>query len=169
MANGLPYAIAAQVAYPDRQVVAFVGDGGFSMLMGEFATAVQVPAADQGRGHQEQRARADQVGAAGVARQPGVSAATCSRSTSPTVAARLRRRRAQRRRSGRDRRACCDEALASPGPAVVEAVVDPNEPPMPGHITTTQALHFAEALARGDENRFAIIKSVIGDKVREVI
>jgi pyruvate dehydrogenase (quinone) len=41
MACGLPYAIAAQVAYPDRQSIAFVGDGGFTMLMGEFATAAQ--------------------------------------------------------------------------------------------------------------------------------
>jgi pyruvate dehydrogenase (quinone) len=41
MAPGLPYAIAAQVAYPGRQCVAFVGDGGFTMLMGEFATAVK--------------------------------------------------------------------------------------------------------------------------------
>src|SRR5213078_2185623 len=41
MACGLPYAIAAQVAYPGRQCVAFVGDGGFEMLMAEFATCVQ--------------------------------------------------------------------------------------------------------------------------------
>ncbi len=41
MANGLPYTLAAQVAYPDRQCVAFVGDGGFSMLMADFATAVK--------------------------------------------------------------------------------------------------------------------------------
>jgi pyruvate dehydrogenase (quinone) len=41
MACGLPYAIAAQIAYPERQCLAFVGDGGFTMLMGEFATAVQ--------------------------------------------------------------------------------------------------------------------------------
>jgi pyruvate dehydrogenase (quinone)/pyruvate oxidase len=41
MACALPYAIAAQIAYPERQSVAFVGDGGFTMLMGEFATAVQ--------------------------------------------------------------------------------------------------------------------------------
>src|SRR5438093_9319873 len=41
MANGLPYTIAAQIAYPDRQCVGFVGDGGFSMLMGECATAVK--------------------------------------------------------------------------------------------------------------------------------
>src|SRR6185312_3567701 len=41
MAPGLPYAIGAQAAYPDRQVVAFVGDGGFSMLMADFVTAVK--------------------------------------------------------------------------------------------------------------------------------
>src|SRR5689334_18813462 len=41
MGCGLPYALAAQIAYPERQCVAFVGDGGFTMLMGEFATAVQ--------------------------------------------------------------------------------------------------------------------------------
>ena len=41
MACGLPYAIAAQIAYPDRQCIAFVGDGGFSMLMAEFATCVK--------------------------------------------------------------------------------------------------------------------------------
>jgi pyruvate dehydrogenase (quinone) len=41
MGCGLPYALAAQIAYPERQCVAFVGDGGFAMLMGEFATAVQ--------------------------------------------------------------------------------------------------------------------------------
>jgi len=40
MAPGLPYAIAAQIAYPEKQCVAFVGDGGFTMLMGEMATAV---------------------------------------------------------------------------------------------------------------------------------
>jgi pyruvate dehydrogenase (quinone) len=41
MGCGLPFVIAAQFAYPNRQCVAFVGDGGFTMLMGEFATAVK--------------------------------------------------------------------------------------------------------------------------------
>ncbi|MCE7054678.1 thiamine pyrophosphate-dependent enzyme [Algoriphagus sp. AGSA1] len=41
MAPGLPYALAAQLAFPDRQCVAMVGDGGFSMLMAEMATAVR--------------------------------------------------------------------------------------------------------------------------------
>jgi pyruvate dehydrogenase (quinone) len=41
MACGLPYTLAAQIAYPERQCVAFVGDGGFSMLMGDLVTAVK--------------------------------------------------------------------------------------------------------------------------------
>src|SRR6202034_1644427 len=38
MACGLPYAIAAAVAYPDRPVYCIIGDGGISMLMGELIT-----------------------------------------------------------------------------------------------------------------------------------
>jgi thiamine pyrophosphate-dependent acetolactate synthase large subunit-like protein len=41
MAPAMPYAIGAQIAYPERQSVALVGDGGFTMLMGELATAVK--------------------------------------------------------------------------------------------------------------------------------
>jgi len=41
MACGLPYAIAAQLAFPQRQVIAWVGDGGLSMLLGELATVVR--------------------------------------------------------------------------------------------------------------------------------
>jgi pyruvate dehydrogenase (quinone) len=40
---------------------------------------------------------------------------------------------------------------------------------MPGNVTTEQALKFAEALVRGQRNRFEIIKTVLEDKVREVI
>lgn len=41
MAFGLPAAIGAQLLYPDRQVIAMCGDGGFAMLMADFATAVK--------------------------------------------------------------------------------------------------------------------------------
>jgi pyruvate dehydrogenase (quinone) len=62
------------------------------------------------------------------------------------------------------------QALAHPGPAVIQAVVDPNEPPMPGNINTEQALHFAEALLSGQQKDTAkIIKTILKDKVREVI
>src|SRR5690606_33371071 len=41
MACGLPYAIAAGIAFPGRPVFAVVGDGGFAMQLGEFSTAVR--------------------------------------------------------------------------------------------------------------------------------
>ncbi len=41
MGFGLPAALAAQMAYPDRQVVCLAGDGGFGMLMADFTTAVR--------------------------------------------------------------------------------------------------------------------------------
>jgi pyruvate dehydrogenase (quinone) len=44
MANALPQAIGAQLAYPDRQVVAMSGDGGLAMLLGELLTLHQLNA-----------------------------------------------------------------------------------------------------------------------------
>jgi len=61
------------------------------------------------------------------------------------------------------------EALAHKGPAVVQAVVDPNEPPLPGNVTSEQAFKFAESLARGQKDSWKIIKTVLEDKIREVI
>src|SRR5438132_10451182 len=72
MACGLPYALAAQIAYPERQCVAFVGDGGFSMLMAGFCYRREISLAHQGRDHQEQRPRSNQVGADGLPRQSGI-------------------------------------------------------------------------------------------------
>jgi pyruvate dehydrogenase (quinone) len=61
------------------------------------------------------------------------------------------------------------EALNHPGPALVQAVVDANEPPMPGHATLKQAWNFAKALVRGEKDRWAILKDVAKETVREVI
>jgi pyruvate dehydrogenase (quinone) len=41
MANAMPQAIGAQIAYPKRQVVSMSGDGGFGMLMGDLVTVRQ--------------------------------------------------------------------------------------------------------------------------------
>ena len=59
--------------------------------------------------------------------------------------------------------------LNAPGPAILQAVVDPLEPPMPGKVKAEQALHFAEALARGEPNRSKIALTVASDKVREMV
>jgi len=62
-----------------------------------------------------------------------------------------------------------DEALATPGPAVVEAVVDPFEPPMPPKVTVEQATKFGKALLKGTPNRDKIALTILSDKVRESI
>jgi pyruvate dehydrogenase (quinone) len=167
MANGLPYAIAAQIAYPERQCIAFVGDGGFSMLMAEFATAVkyQLPIKviiiknnSLGMIKWEQMvflgnpefgcelhpidfvAFAKACGGTGIAIE---DPADCGQ--------------------------ILDRALATPGPVIVEAIVDPFTPPMPAKITLDQAKKFAESLARGEPNRSKIAWTVLSDKVRELI
>jgi pyruvate dehydrogenase (quinone)/pyruvate oxidase len=62
-----------------------------------------------------------------------------------------------------------DEALATPGPVIVEGVVDPFEPPLPPKITLDQAAKFARSLLRGEPNREKIALTVIGDRVRELL
>ena len=59
--------------------------------------------------------------------------------------------------------------LNTPGPAILQAVVDPFEPPMPAKVQMDQALHFAESLARGEPNRSKIALTVVSDKVREIV
>jgi len=61
------------------------------------------------------------------------------------------------------------QALATPGPALVEAVVDPHEPPMPPKISFSDAKNFAEALARGTPAGGKIALTIASDKVRELI
>jgi pyruvate dehydrogenase (quinone)/pyruvate oxidase len=167
MANGLPYAIAAQVAYPDRQCVAFVGDGGFSMLMAEFATCVkyQLPVKvivvknntlaqikwEQMvfLGNPEYGCELQPIDFAAVARACGGVGYTVE---DPSQCGRV-----------------LDEALAQKGPVIVEAVVDPFEPPMPPYVTRDQAFKFAKSLARGEPNRTKIALTVMADKVRELV
>jgi pyruvate dehydrogenase (quinone) len=62
-----------------------------------------------------------------------------------------------------------DDFLAAPGPAILQAAVDPFEPPMPAKVKAEQAVHFAESLARGEPNRKKIALTSISDRVREMI
>jgi pyruvate dehydrogenase (quinone) len=167
MANGLPYAIGAAVAYPGRQVVAIVGDGGFTMLMGELATLVKYGLPVKiiiiknnvlgqikweqivFEGNPQYGVELQPIDFAAYAIACGAAGFTLD--------------------DPRQAEAVLSQALAHPGPAVVQAVVDPNEPPMPGNITTEQALKFAQALLKGQRNRFDIIKTVLEDKIREVV
>ena len=167
MANGLPYSIGAAVAYPGRQVVCVVGDGGFTMLMGEVATLVKynlnvkviiIKNDVLGEikweqmvmdGNPQFGVQLQPIDFAGFAKNCGAAGYTIE---DPAQAASILR-----------------EALAHPGPAVVQAVVDPNEPPMPGQVNLEQAVNFAAALAKGQRDGWKIIKTLMKDKIREVI
>jgi len=167
MGNGLPYAIAAQIAYPDRQCVAFVGDGGFSMLMAELATCVKyklpvkvviVKNNTLGMikweqmvflGNPEYGCELQPIDFAAFAHACG---ATGFAVDDPAKCGNV-----------------LDQALGHPGPVVVEATVDPFVPPMPPKVTVDQATKFAEALAKGTPNRQKIALTVLSDKVRELI
>jgi thiamine pyrophosphate-dependent acetolactate synthase large subunit-like protein len=60
-------------------------------------------------------------------------------------------------------------AFSSNKPAIVEAVVDPYEPPMPAAVAPQQALKFAEAIVRGEPDAGKIIKTVFKDKIKELV
>jgi pyruvate dehydrogenase (quinone)/pyruvate oxidase len=52
---------------------------------------------------------------------------------------------------------------------LVEAVVDPFEPPMPPKVSARQAAKLAEALAKGEPNRGKIALTLLSDKVKELV
>lgn len=167
MAAGLPYTIAAQAAFPDRQCVAFVGDGGFSMLMADFVTAVKyklpikvviIKNNTLGQikweqmvflGNPEYVVDLQPIDFAEFAHACGALGFTAE---DPEQCG-----------------ATIERFLEAPGPAILQAVVDPFEPPMPAKVQADQALHFAESLVRGEPNRTKIALTVLSDKVREVV
>ena len=65
-------------------------------------------------------------------------------------------------------RSALEMAFASNKPAVVEAVVDPFEPPMPAQVTADQAMKLAKSLARGQPNAGRIALTIFRDKVRDL-
>ena len=167
MGCALPYAIAAQIAYPGRQCVALCGDGGLTMSMGELATAVKYDLPIKVvviknnsfsmikweqmvfLGNPEFGCDLQPVDFAGVARAFGWAGFSVE--------------------DPRELPSVLQAAFAHPGPALVEAVVDPFEPPMPPKVTRDQALHFAQALLRGEPNREKIALTAIADKVRQMV
>jgi pyruvate dehydrogenase (quinone) len=167
MACGLPYAMAAAVAYPERQVVAVVGDGGLTMLMGELATCakyaldvkvVVIKNDSLGQikweqmaflGNPEYGCDLQPVDFSGVARACGVRGYSIS--DPAQCAAALR------------------EAFAQPGPVLIEAVVDPNEPPLPPSATFEQTKNLVEALARGTPDAAKIARNIALQKMRELV
>jgi pyruvate dehydrogenase (quinone)/pyruvate oxidase len=61
------------------------------------------------------------------------------------------------------------EAFSHPGPALIEAVVDPNEPPLPPRATFEQTKNLVEALARGTADPGMIARNIAREKIRELV
>ena len=165
MAPGLPYTIANQWAHPGRQCIAFVGDGGFAMLMAEFATACryELPIkvvvnnnAELGQIMWEQLVlgypefgirfgkRLDFAPWAEACGGKGIRVDKAA-----------------------DIETAIGDAFAHPGPALVDVTVNPDEPPMPGKVTYEQAKGFVKAFLAGQPRRATIASTLFRDKITE--
>jgi pyruvate dehydrogenase (quinone)/pyruvate oxidase len=167
MAPGLPYAIGAACAFPDRQVIAFVGDGGFTMLMGELMTLVKhklpvkiviVKNNVLGQIKWEQIVFLGNP-EFGVELQPADFSAYARAVGATGYCV----------EDPKDMDETMSRFLAEPGPAVLEAVVDPNEPPMPPKVKRDQVVHFAEALVKGQPQGARIALTAFRDKIDQLI
>jgi pyruvate dehydrogenase (quinone) len=167
MACALPYAIAAQLAYPERQSVAFVGDGGMAMLMAEFATCVkyQLPVKvfvvrnqSLGQikweqlmflGNPEYGCELHPIDYAAFARACGGAGFSAK---APERLGEL-----------------IDEALATPGPVIFEAEVDPLEAPMFANMREEQAKKLRQALESGQPDAEGILANARKERARELV
>jgi pyruvate dehydrogenase (quinone) len=61
-----------------------------------------------------------------------------------------------------------DKALSLEGPVVVDAIVDPHEPPMPAQVQPDQAIKLAKSLARGEPSRGRIAQTLLRDKIKDL-
>jgi pyruvate dehydrogenase (quinone) len=145
MANALPHAIGAQLAYPGRQVISMSGDGGLGMLLGELLTVAlhQLPVKiitfnNSSLGMVKLEMLVDgipdfetdhaPVDYAAIAKAAGIHALRVEQPA--------------------DVRSALGEALSHPGPALVDLVTDPNAMSIPPHITGGQVKGFAVAASK---------------------
>jgi pyruvate dehydrogenase (quinone)/pyruvate oxidase len=167
MGCALPYAIAAQLAYPERQCIAFVGDGGMAMLMAEFATCVKyrlpvkvivVRNDTLGQikweqlmflGNPEYGCDLHPIDYAAFARACGATGFTVN---SPDRVGSL-----------------IEEALATPGPVILEAQVDPLEAPMFANMREEQAKKLRQALQSGQPDAEGILANARKERARELV
>ncbi len=167
MAPGLPYAIGIQHAFPGRQVIAYVGDGGFAMLMAEFITAVkhelpvkvvinnnnslgQILWEQMVLGYPEYGVRHPDpfVDYAAIATANGALGIKVEKAA--------------------DVRSAVERGLAHQGPVLIDVNVNPDEPPLPGKVEYKQAKKFAEAFLRGQPRKATIATTLFRDKIEQL-
>src|SRR5919107_1351075 len=173
MCPGVPYALAAKFAYPDRPVIASVGDGAMQMLginalidIAKYWHRWSDPRLivlvlnnqDLNQVTWEQRV---------LAGDPKLEA---SHNLPDFPFARYAEMLGFKglRVDSPDRVAdAWEEALASDRPTVYEAVTDPEVPPLPPHIRFEQAQSLAQAMVKGEPHAFRIAKQSLKGKLQE--
>jgi pyruvate dehydrogenase (quinone) len=175
MGPGVPYAIGAKFAHPDRPVIALVGDGAMQMNgINELITIAKyrdrwvdqrlvvlvLNNRDLNQVTWEQRA---------MSGDPKVEATQVLPDFPYARYAELVGLKGIRVDAPEQVGPAWDEALAADRPVVLEAVTDPEVPPLPPHITIEQAKALAGALAGGDPDTGAIVRQSLKQKVREFL
>jgi pyruvate dehydrogenase (quinone) len=174
MGPGVPYAIAAKFAYPERPVIAFVGDGAFQMNgMNELLTIKRYHEQwpdqrlvicvfnnqDLNQVTWEQRVMSGDPKYPGTQWLPDFPYAKYAEL------------------AGFEGIYCDDgdsvgdawaAALSAGRPALLEVKVDPEVPPLPPHITVEQAKKMAKAMVKGDPERTGVMEKSLLGKLAEV-
>jgi pyruvate dehydrogenase (quinone) len=165
MACGLPYAIAAQIAFPERQSVAFVGDGGFTMLMGEFATAVQYNLPIK-----VVIIKNDILGMIRWEQMAFLGNPEFGVEFTPIDYARFAEAcggKGYSIKEPNDVNLIMHEAMSDKKPAIIEAYVDPFDPPMPPKVEIEFVRKLAESFAKGQPYAKRIGLTLFRNQVHE--
>jgi pyruvate dehydrogenase (quinone) len=175
MGPGVPYAIAAKFAHPDRVAIALVGDG--AMQMNGLAELITISKYwrdwsdprlvvlvlhndDLNQVTWEQRA---------MEGDPRFDASQDIPDFPYASFAELVGLKGIRVDDPDAVGAAWDEALSADRPVVLEAITDPSVPPLPPHITLEQAQNFARSVLHGDSQRSGMIRQSLKQMVAEVV
>jgi pyruvate dehydrogenase (quinone) len=175
MGPGVPYAVAAKFAHPDRVAIALVGDGAFQMNgMNELITIAKyyerwidkrlvilvLHNNDLNQVTWEQRAMEGDPKYEASQELPDFPYARYAELVG------LKGIRVDR---PEDIGPAWDEAFAADRPCVVEAITDPEVPPLPPHITFEEARNFTRAIIGGDPNARRMIRQSFAEKIIEFL
>jgi pyruvate dehydrogenase (quinone) len=172
MGSGVPYAIAAKMAYPERPVVAIVGDGAMQMNGNSELLTVQqywkrwrdptflvvvLANHDLNLVSWEQRA---------LAGDPKFPPAQDVIDFPYAAYGGMLGFKGLRVGKPEDIAPAWDLALSADRPVVLEFVTDPNVPPLPPHVSSEQTLAYLRALAKGDPDKWKIVRQTTKQLVR---
>jgi pyruvate dehydrogenase (quinone) len=174
MGPAVPYALAAKLAYPDRPVIACLGDGAMQMIgvnalidLAKYRDRFRGPCAicvlnnrDLNQVTWEQRVMEGDAKLEASQDLPDFPYARYAELIGLTG---VRVERPE------DVGAAWDRVLAADGPAVLEVVTDPDVPPLPPHIRFEQAKGMAKAIYRGDPDRGGMIREALKGKLAELV